>query len=420
MADTTIKIQLEDISGPGAGPAAVPSTNPPLPTQPQTQAQQPPANSQQTGPARSPVQGPSANAPRIQQGPSATAAGQQLASHVAQMTGLGGISSLLQQVSALVNDVGRFAKAVMQPAVQSGSRASSLLPSLPQQQQLTVPARHPAPPALPAGGSHVTGPRPIPAASAAGGAGGAGAAGAGSAAGGAASSAAGSLAPLAAAGGPVAIAFASVAAAAAGAVLAIKELGSVMGDQAKKLDGYSPEVSMAMGQADIRGEMQSFRRAQAIGPDLAKFENMKSDVEDKLYDVGTEILKVVLDMVNKFEPEIKLATGVLATVPTGIELTIKAIEAIYEAATLQWGKASASMDDIAKLQRKMEQKLSDYIRKKDDQGEEDPFIGQFFDIMNQRTAADNRPRPPVPPPPPFPPANPVGNAAAAGAAGGGP
>lgn len=128
-----------------------------------------------------------------------------------------------------------------------------------------------------------------------------GAAGSVGVGGGAAGGAAGG-AVAALASNPYTIAVAAVAAVAVGGAAIVSEYDRIMGAEVDRLKGYSPEVGQAAAMSDLRSELADIRRAERIGPDLARYETFRSRAQDRLADLQTEILSVMLRFFEAVEP----------------------------------------------------------------------------------------------------------------------
>lgn len=101
------------------------------------------------------------------------------------------------------------------------------------------------------------------------------------------------LAAVAAACAPAAIAIGAVA---LGAIVVKKAFDSLVED-VEALAGKSADVALAQAQSQIRMEFAEFRRANAIGPQLAEFEKARGQAEEAMYDIGTEIKEGLLVVV---------------------------------------------------------------------------------------------------------------------------
>lgn len=198
------------------------------------------------------------------------------------------------------------------------------------------------------------------------------------------------------------IAFAAVAASVGVAVVAVKAFGAVIKDQAQKLDAYSPAVSMAVSQSEIRQELAMFRRGERVGNDVAKWEGIRGQVSEKLTDIGTEILSLLLKFVNEFEPQIKMAVAAMDLIPPGIELMVKHLELLAEIARGKVFSIPDTLQEIAAANRRFAKAMQELLDRDKDKDEDlaDPWLGEFYKILVERIAADAIPRPLIPPPPP--------------------
>ncbi len=136
----------------------------------------------------------------------------------------------------------------------------------------------------------------------------AGAAAAGNVAGAASRASAGIVAAV---GGPVGIAVAAVAAGFGIAAIAARKFAQVVESQTNKLAGFSAPLSAAQAQTEIRRELALMRRAQRIGPELAAAENLRSKFETAITDLGTEILAVLLKLLEAATPFIEVGIKVM-------------------------------------------------------------------------------------------------------------
>ena len=226
-------------------------------------------------------------------------------------------------------------------------------------------------------------------------------------------SAATGVGALAAAAGPVAIAFAAVAAAGALAILGIKAFASVIKDQAQKLEGYSGAVAGATAESEIRRELSMLRRAQRIGPDVAKWESLRGQADEKLADIGTELLNVAMKTVDTFEDEFKVGIEMLAVIAKLLENHGGSIATILKT----FGSPALSIvDAVRKLLGIAENEVAN-------KNLDDPMWDLFDQILPDRIAADRMAPAPanrrMPGQDPFA-RDPRIAAAGAGAAGGGP
>ena len=144
----------------------------------------------------------------------------------------------------------------------------------------------------------------------------AGAAAAGNVAGAASASSAGIVAAV---GGPIGVAVAAVAAGLGVAAIAARKFAQVVESQTNKLAGFSAPLSAAQAQTDVRRELALLRRAQRIGPELAAAERLRSKFEDAITDLGTEVLGLLLKVLEIGEPFIEVATKSMAILADFLE-----------------------------------------------------------------------------------------------------
>ena len=135
------------------------------------------------------------------------------------------------------------------------------------------------------------------------------------------------LSKLAAAAGPVGIAIAAVATAATLAVVGIKMFGKTVEEEARKLALYSGAVAGARARSEIRELQATLRRTERIGPDVAKWEDMRGKFSEQTMNVQTELLNVALKFANEFEPLASAALVTLGLIAKGVEKSSPAIVA---------------------------------------------------------------------------------------------
>ncbi|MGH8743514.1 MAG: hypothetical protein ACREUY_04470 [Burkholderiales bacterium] len=148
----------------------------------------------------------------------------------------------------------------------------------------------------------------------------------------AAGSSAALIGRLAAAAEPAAVAIGVLTVAAVGGAIAIKRAFDVFAKEADRLSGFSAQLSGATARSDIRAEFASLRRANRIGPDLARVEDSTSRIQTKITDLNTEMLRVLLKIYGAIEPlmpylegTIGIAAGSIAAAVANIEIVIATI-----------------------------------------------------------------------------------------------
>ena len=80
---------------------------------------------------------------------------------------------------------------------------------------------------------------------------------------------------------------------------AFAELMKNIDATAKRYQPYSPDISQAQALSDIRQTMGDFRRAQTIAPDMAKYIQARSDLEQKFEERKIKVLTQILPTVTR-------------------------------------------------------------------------------------------------------------------------
>jgi hypothetical protein len=189
------------------------------------------------------------------------------------------------------------------------------------------------------------------------------------------------MARLAAAAGPAALAVAGITAAIAGGVIVIKKTFAAIDQETSRLSGYSGALAGAEARAELRTMFADIRRAQRIGPQLARARDFTSTVETKIADLKTSMLKFGLDVAegvggipkafDKATQEWSDALRILVAEAVGTKEEAKAIKAEL---------ARARVD--AERQRKFEEE--DERLKESGDDFMDAFLGNFSDGMSGR------------------------------------
>lgn len=160
--------------------------------------------------------------------------------------------------------------------------------------------------------------------------------------------------------------------------MAVKGMFDALNSQVQKLEGVSAEVSVAASMTDIRREMADMRRAERIGPDLARFETTRAKWEDKASDLYTEILKVLLKIFEVVEPGVQLAADGIAVVAAGLEKINANIDAFQARFTATNEDNKRAAEAQAKASKNLERAIRDFGKDKEEEEIEDPFLKQFI------------------------------------------
>ncbi|MDX1964124.1 MAG: hypothetical protein SFX18_13305 [Pirellulales bacterium] len=215
------------------------------------------------------------------------------------------------------------------------------------------------------------------AATAAGGAAaGGGAATTGAAAG--AATAGGAMAAMAATLGPVGIAVAALTVAVAVSVIAFKALSAAVKSQTAAISQYSPELSIAESIGEIRQMQAEIRRADAIGPGLAKMYDAISRIETIFYDIGTSCLKLLVKIFELLEPFIEFMIDTLGLIAAAIDFGVDDLVTIIDLFT---DPVRVWTEDLGKL-KELLGKINKAIQAFGENGDEiddfgDKWLGQL-------------------------------------------
>src|SRR5262245_35871171 len=205
----------------------------------------------------------------------------------------------------------------------------------------------------------ITGPRPTPAITGP-------AAGAGTAASG--------MSALAAAAGPAAVAVAVLTAAVVGGAVVVRKVFDSLRGEADRLSGFSGPLSAAQAQSEIRAEFADLRRAQRIGPGLARFENTASRAETALKDAVTELQDELLKRIDKLLPLIDLGSDLVEVGSKNMAVIVRFIESLSPVA----GTVSALADRTDQLVKLARRFLRLEEEKADKEPDKDPFMEAFL------------------------------------------
>lgn len=119
-------------------------------------------------------------------------------------------------------------------------------------------------------------------------------AGESAAASGSATAGVGAVARLASAAGPAGIALGAVALGAGATVYGLKRFVDNLHEQAQRLSSLSGPLAGATARSEVREMLAEMRRAEKIGPELARFEDARSRVENAIYDLMTQFWELAL------------------------------------------------------------------------------------------------------------------------------
>ena len=145
------------------------------------------------------------------------------------------------------------------------------------------------------------------------------------------------------------IAVAAIATAASLAVMGLKAFGKTVEEEARKLALYSGEVAGARAETEIRELHATLRRAQRIGPDVARWESMRGQFAEKTMDVQTELLNVVLTLANDFEASARLGIDALEATATFLKTYETPISTVLQLMIAANAPLASIVNNVIKL-----------------------------------------------------------------------
>lgn len=89
-----------------------------------------------------------------------------------------------------------------------------------------------------------------------------------------------------------------VGALAAAVIVAGKAIIDIISNMEERYAPYSAQMSSAQAMAEVRREMNSIRRAQEMGPEMARYIEMKSNLQEKFEEVKIRIMMKILPIVT--------------------------------------------------------------------------------------------------------------------------
>lgn len=179
-------------------------------------------------------------------------------------------------------------------------------------------------------------------------------------------------------GGPVGVAVAGVVAGFAVAAVAVRAFAKAIESQTDKLAVFSVPLSAAQAQTQIRREQALLRRAQRLGPELASAERLRSRFEDAISDLGTEILSVLLEMLDAMRPLIEV---VIVGMKLFAEFLEKHGDTIVRAAWIVAQVLQPILFAVEQLIKLIER----FMGEREDEEDRDPFTEAFMDLLPRGT-----------------------------------
>lgn len=156
---------------------------------------------------------------------------------------------------------------------------------------------------------------------------------------------------------------------------------SAIESEARKLADKSPDLALATAQTDIRREMAEFRRAQQLGPSLARWERVRSKFETAAYDLWTEIKEILLKIANVLLPFLLAATEVMKLITAALDDYDAFAAAVVKAVGAWAAPFLGALKPTFGMLKAILDKLDEIARLLDtDTSEVDDFTKAFLDM----------------------------------------
>ena len=176
---------------------------------------------------------------------------------------------------------------------------------------------------------------------------------------------------VASAAGPVGLAIGAVAGFGIAIKSAVGRLIGALDRQSELLADYSPEVAEARFQSEMRRENALRRRAEEIGPQLARFEKARSRMQDRLFDIQTQVQEILLELWEGLEPFLTKCIDILEAMVAGIKAGIDLLQMISAAMV---GDYEESLREMKEWMKSGAQAAAAIQRIFEDREDEDDFL----------------------------------------------
>lgn len=189
------------------------------------------------------------------------------------------------------------------------------------------------------------------------------------------------LAAVASAAGPLAVAIGAAAVAAGAGAAALKSAFDAINNATQEAANYSGEVATALSMTEVRRELAGIQRADKIGPELARFENMRAKLEDKGQELWTEILAVLVKLANAAEPIFDVVGNGIDVLTASAELTNAQLATVidfFDGGDFDFAKHAEALTAAAGKQTRAVQDLLTFQKEQELEEEGDRFMNQFL------------------------------------------
>lgn len=183
----------------------------------------------------------------------------------------------------------------------------------------------------------------------------------------------------AAALGPVAIGALAVTAAFAGTVIATRALYNALSEASEGVAAFSAETAAAKGETEIRQQQASINRAARIGPEMADFERTRGRFQERFSNMGTEVLKILLQIWQVIEPFAEKSLSVMEAMVAAAAVLEKLVEMKIDVDTMAFAELKKDTKEMGPLLTKLGKELGEIFT-----GEkEDPLENKMLDDLEK-------------------------------------
>lgn len=146
----------------------------------------------------------------------------------------------------------------------------------------------------------------------------------------------------AAAGGSLALLAVEVGA----AVVVVKKFVSTLTNEVQRAKQYSPVVAIADAESQIRRFFGEFRRAQRLGPGLARFETTRSKIEESVFEFKTEVLALLLQIFEALKPAIDFVPRIFEALTELLKIIPQMANVLQTFFDGKWKEAAEQMGAV--------------------------------------------------------------------------
>lgn len=151
--------------------------------------------------------------------------------------------------------------------------------------------------------------------------------------------------------------------------------------EAERLRNFSPEIGIATAERDMRRQLQEFRHARMVGPELAEFVRIQTDFSVAFRDVMIEVKEVALEWFLENRDLVDSIVKLMESTAEGLDKYGGAIVQF-----LQTGSIAAIMEGMTRMLEFLGA-IEENTKPEDKFEGDDPFWKMF---LNQRATSGER------------------------------